>query len=106
MRVPFRPREKQQYLEPPRSPIIPLSCVLAIAVACSIVRAELGGRLALITAAAAAVAILTRLPRILPVVAVGALLVAVFAVANAGDALPTVGAHVAHVALHHHGARR
>ncbi len=108
MRIPFHSaNDERQYLEPPRSPLIPLTCLLAVAAAVAIVGAQLGPRFALMTAAFAGVALLTRVPRVLPVTAALTLLVALFAVKLGGQNAAAIGAHVQHMAVAHaHGARR
>jgi hypothetical protein len=102
MRIPFRtPADERDYLEPPRSPLIPLTCLLAIAGAAAVVGFELGVRLALITTVFAAVAIVTRVPRVLPVATVVTLLIAAFAVLAGGESAPALAAHVHHIAVAH-----
>lgn len=94
MRLPFlTPTDTRDYLEPPRSPLLPLSFLLAVAVAVVVVYAELGGRLALITAAFAAVTLATRLPRVLPVTAALALLIAGIAVLAGPGSAAVLAAH-------------
>jgi hypothetical protein len=87
------PPEERDYLESPRSPLLPLSCLLAIAVAVAVVAAELGGRLALITAGFAAVTLATRLPRVLLVTAALALLIAGIAVLASPAGATVIAAH-------------
>ena len=95
MRLPFlTPTDERDCLEPPPSPLVPVSCLLAIAVAVTVVYAELGGRLALITAAFAAVTLATRLPRVLPVTAALALLIAAIAVLADPGSAAAIAAHV------------
>ena len=94
MRLSFlAPADKRDYLEPPPSPLLPLCCLLAIAVAVTVLYAELGGRLALITAAFAAVTLATRLPRVLPVTAALALLIAGIAVLAGPSSAAVIAAH-------------
>jgi len=94
MRLPFlTPTDQRDCLEPPPSPLLPVSCLLAIAVAVAVVAAELGGRLALIAAAFAAVTLATRLPRILPVTAALALLIAAIAVLAGPSSATVIAAH-------------
>lgn len=87
------PCEKRDYLEPGPSPLLPLSCLLALAAAVVVVAAELGGRLALITAAFTAVTLATRLPRVLPVTAALALLIAAIAVLAGPGTAAVIAAH-------------
>ena len=95
MRLPsLTPTDTRDYLEPPPSPLLPLSCLLAIAVAVAVVAAELGGRLALITAGFVAVTLTTRLPRVLPVTAALALLIAAIAVLAAPGGTAVTTAHI------------
>lgn len=94
MRLPFlTPTHTRDYLEPPPSPLLPVSCLLAIAIADMVVYAELGGRLALITAAFAAVTLATRLPRVLPVTAALALPIAGIAVLAGPGSAAVIAAH-------------
>ena len=103
MRFPFpAPADQREYLEPPRSPLLPLSCLLAVVVAIAVVYAQLGGRLALMTAGFAAASLATRLPRVLPVTAALALLVAAVAVLGDSGSASVVAAH----ALAHAAGRR
>lgn len=101
MRVPFR-SEQADYLEPARSPLIPLSCLLAIAVAIAVLGAEFGGRLAIMAAVFAAVGLSTRVPRALPVLAAVTLAVAGFAVLDGGQAAPALASHLPHAIAHAH----
>jgi hypothetical protein len=94
MRLPFvTPADQRDCLEPPPSPLLPVSCLLAIAVAVAVVAAELGGRLALITAAFAAVMLATRMPRVLPVTAALALMIAGIAVLAGPGSAAVITAH-------------
>jgi hypothetical protein len=108
MRSPFSTPDTEHYLEPGRSPLIPLSCLLAIAVAVAVTGAELGGRFAIVTGAFALIALATRVPRVLPVLAVVTLGVAAFSVHFGGQSLPTLAAHVQHAvtAAHRHGVAK
>lgn len=85
-------------LEPARSPLLPLSCLLAIAVAIVVIDARLGSRLALIATGSAAASLTTRLPRVLAVTAALCLVVAATAVLGPpGSAHVTAGHAVKHV---------
>jgi len=102
MRVPFRtPADQRDYLEPPRSPLIPLTCLLAVVGAIAVVGTELGGRLAIIAAVFAGVALATRVPRVLPVTAVLTLALAAFAVLVGGESIPTLVTHAHHALAAH-----
>ena len=94
MRLSFlTPTDERDYLEPPPSPLLPVSCLLAIAVAITVVYAELGGRLTLITAAFAVVTLATRLPHVLPVTAALALVIAGIAVLAGPGGPAVIAAH-------------
>ncbi len=94
MRLSFlSPAEKRDCREPAPSPLLPISCLLAISVAVVVVAAELGWRLALITAAFAAVTLATRLPRVLPVTAALVLLIAAIAVLAGPGSAAVIAAH-------------
>lgn len=94
MRVAFRtPAERREYLEAPRSPLLLLSCLLAIVVPVGVVGAELGGRLALMSAAFVVVSLATRLPRVLPVAAALVLIVAALALLAHPAPVPVLAAH-------------
>lgn len=96
MRIPFPTRAAARHdLEPAVSPLLPLSCLLAIAVAIGVVDAQLGSRLALISAALAGVTVATRLPRVLPVTALLCLVIAEIAVLGNPASAPVAAAHVA-----------
>ncbi len=103
MRLPFATTDEHVgYVEPAPSLLLPLSCLLAIAVAVVVVDARLGSRLALITVGFAAASLTTRLPRILAVTAVLCLVVAGIAVLDVPGPAPVAAA--AHVVMHarHH----
>lgn len=87
------PADQRDHLEPGPSPLLPLSCLLAVGAAVAVVAAELGGRLALITAAFTAVTLATRLPRVLPVTAALALLIAAIAVLAGAGSDAVIAAH-------------
>ena len=101
MRLPFlTPADTRDYLEPRPSPLLPVSCLFAVAVAVAVIAAELGGRLALVTAAFTAVTLATRLPRVLPVTAALALLIAGIAVlAGPGSAAVLTAHTIAHTTV-------
>jgi hypothetical protein len=100
MRMPFTSSpDDGDYLEPARSRLPTLACLLAIAVAIVVVDVRLGSRLALITAGFAAASLTTRLPRVLAVTVALCLLVAAIALLAApGSASVTV----AHLVVHPH----
>jgi cell division protein FtsW (lipid II flippase) len=95
MRLPFRTTEDRDSLEPAPSPVLPLSCLLAIVVALVVVDVRLGSRLALIAAVFAAVSLATRLPRVIPVTAVLCLALAGIAVLAASGRAPVTAAYAA-----------
>jgi hypothetical protein len=95
MRLPFRTADDRDYLEPAPSPVLPLSCLLAILLALVVVDVRLGSRLALIAAVFAAVSLATRLPRVVPVTAVLCLALAGLAVLAGPGGTPVAAAHVA-----------
>ena len=99
MRLPFRTAGDQldHLVEPGRSPLIPLTCLLAIAGAIAVVGFEVGARLALITAAFTAVGFASRLPRVVPGLAAVTLLIAAFTVLVGGHSAPAVAAAAHHV---------
>jgi hypothetical protein len=103
MRLPFATTDEHvDYVEPAPSLLLPLSCLLAIAVAVVVVDARFGSRLALITVGFAAASLTTRLPRILAVTAVLCLAVAGIAVLDVpGPAPVAAAAHVLKHAGHH-----
>jgi hypothetical protein len=92
-RLPFRTSDEREYLEPAPSPVLFVSCLLAIVVALVVVDARIGSRLALIIAAVAAVSLATRLPRVLPVTAVLCLAIAGIAVLGGPGNAPAIAAH-------------
>ncbi len=104
MRVPFR-SEQATYLEPARSPLIPLSCLLAVAVAIAVLGAEMGARMAIMAAIFSIVTLATRVPRALAAVAVVTLAVAGFAVLVGGQAA-AVASTLPHAVAHPQGARK
>jgi len=70
IQLPFRTSaDDRNCLEPAPSPLLPISCLLAIIVALAVLGAELGPRLAVVAAMFVAVSLATRLPRILPLTA-------------------------------------
>jgi hypothetical protein len=93
MRLPFQTSDDREYLEPAPSPVLPVSCLLAIVVALVVVDVRLGSRLALIAAAVAAVSLATRLPRVLPVTAVLCLVIAGIAVLGGPGNAAVLAAH-------------
>ena len=103
MRLPFAPADEHvDYVEPAPSLLLPLSCLLAIAVAVVVVDARLGSRLALIMVAFAVASLTTRLPRILALTAVLCLVVAGIAVLDVPGAAPVAAAaHAVTHARHH-----
>jgi hypothetical protein len=105
IRLPFRTSDDRDYLEPAPSPVVPLSCLLAIVLALGVVDVRLGSRLALIAAAFAAVSLATRLPRVLPVTAVLCLAIAGLVVLAGPGGAPAAAAHAArHARLRTHAA--
>jgi hypothetical protein len=94
--------EHRDYVEPGGSLLLPLSCLLAIAVAIAVVDAMLGARLALIAVGVAAASLTTRLPRILAVTAVLCLVVAGVAMLDVpGPAPVSATTHAIMHARHH-----
>jgi hypothetical protein len=94
MRVPFATSpDDRDYLEPARSPLVPLSWLLAVVVAIVVVDVRLGGRMALLAAAFGAVSLATRLPRVLPVTAVLLLVIAGLGMLDAPGSASVVAAH-------------
>lgn len=93
MQLPFRTSAADRnYLDPAPSPLLPLSCLLAIIVALVVLGAELGPRLALIAAVFAAVSLATRRPRVLPLTAALCLVLAAVTVLD-GPGSAAVAAH-------------
>jgi hypothetical protein len=95
-RLPFHTSDDHGYLEAAPSPVLPLSCVLAIVVALVVVDVTLGSRMALIAAAFAAVSLATTLPRVLPVTAAVCLVIAGIAVLGDPGNAPVI----AHAVIH------
>jgi hypothetical protein len=95
MRPPLPTSDDHEYLEPAPSPVLPVSCLLAIVVALVVADVRLGSRLALIAGASAAISLATRLPRVLPITTVLCLAIAGIAVLGDPGNTPAIAPHAA-----------